>query len=50
MVKLLIENGARINVKNELGATPLDEARMMRKKEVAEFLKEHGAKSGRDLK
>ena len=45
-VKLLVENGANVNSKNVSSRTVLD---VTTDAEVIKYLKEHGAKSGKDL-
>lgn len=51
-VKLLLNAGARVNVKNDLGYTPLDLARITfgDSREVIQVLREAGAQTGKDLK
>ena len=48
--QLLITNGANVNELNGKGQTPLDEALANGRKKTAEFLREHGAKTGEELK
>jgi len=48
--QLLITNGAKVNELNGKGQTPLDEALANGRKKTAEFLGEHGAKTGEELK
>ncbi len=45
-VELLIKKGAKVNVKNNEGETPLDVAKT---KEIEKILKKVGGKSGKDL-
>ena len=49
IVKLLIDKGADVNAKSENGNTALDDATRNGCADIAEFLKEHGAKSGKEL-
>lgn len=42
-VKLLVEHGAEINIKDDNGYTALDIARMFEFHEIADYLKAHGA-------
>ena len=46
---LLIKNGAQINETNIRKKTPLDEAISNNRKQTAEFLRKHGAKTGAEL-
>jgi ankyrin repeat protein len=46
-VRLLIAKGAVVNAENVLEQTPLDQADA---KETADILREHGAKTGEELK
>ncbi|MDG1831679.1 MAG: ankyrin repeat domain-containing protein [Verrucomicrobiota bacterium] len=48
--ELLITNGAKVNELNGKGQTPLDEALANERKKTAEFLRNHGAKTGDELK
>ena len=48
--ELLITNGAKVNELNGKGQTPLDEALSNERKKTAEFLRNHGAKTGDELK
>lgn len=55
LVKLLLEAGAELNVQNENGRTALDEAEMYthsseEHRTVAAFLRERGARSGKEKK
>ena len=43
VVKLLVEKGAYVNAKTDLGTTPLERAIQSGKKEVADYLRQHGA-------
>jgi len=47
MVKLLLSKGADVNMKNASGKTPLDYAE---EGEIADLLRQHGGKSGKDIK
>ena len=47
---LLITHGANINERNIIGNTPLDEALLNKRSKTAEHLREHGAKTGDELK
>jgi ankyrin repeat protein len=46
MVKLLLANGAKVNVRDSDGQTPLDIAKRMGYEDVAATLDKHGAKQG----
>jgi hypothetical protein len=46
-VKLLVENGANVNARDQMGGTPLDQ---IRNKEIIDFLRLHGGKTGEELK
>jgi len=46
-VRLLIENGANVNARDQMGGTPLDQ---FQSKEIKDFLRLHGGKTGRELK
>ena len=46
-VKLLLENGANVNARDQMGETPLDQ---IQNKEIIDFLRLHGGKTGRELK
>ena len=48
--ELLITNGAKVNELNGKGQTPLDEALANERKKTAVFLRNHGAKTGDELK
>ena len=50
VAKLLITHGANINERNIIGNTPLDEALLNKRSKTAEHLREHGAKTGEELK
>jgi uncharacterized protein len=45
VIKLLIKNGAKVNVKNKMGTTPLSIARSGEWKKIAATLIKAGAKS-----
>ena len=48
---LLLTNGADVNAKNDEGGTPLDWAECCAaKKEVVDLLRQHGGKTGEELK
>ena len=46
IAELLIAKGAKLNVQNSLGYTPLDLAAMNDNKEIADLLRKHGGISG----
>ena len=48
--ELLINNGAKINERNILGHTPLDEALLNQRNKPATLLLKHGGKTGEELK
>ena len=50
IAELLITHGANINERNIIGNTPLDEALLNKRSKTAEHLREHGAKTGEELK
>ncbi len=50
VAKLLITHGASIDERNIIGNTPLDEALLNKRSKTAEHLREHGAKTGEELK
>ena len=50
IAKLLITNGADVNVKNVNGGTPLDLANEWKQKQTADLLRKHGGKTGEELK
>ena len=50
IAKLLITHGANINERNIIGNTPLDEALLNKRSKTAKNLREHGAKTGEELK
>ena len=50
IAELLIAKGAKLNVQNSLGYTPLDLAAMNENKEIADLLRKHGGKTGEELK
>ena len=50
VVELLILKGADINVKNGDDRTPLDDAIKHKNAEIADLLREHGGKTGKELK
>ena len=49
VVELLIANGANVNTKDK-GWTPLDIAIEFEHSEIADILRKHGGKTGRELK
>jgi len=50
IVELLIANGADVNVRGFLGMTPLNMADDEGEKEIADLLRKHGGKTGKELK
>ena len=44
-----MDKGAKVNLINNDGQTPLDWAIQTKKNEMAELLEKHGAKRGKDL-
>ena len=50
IVELLITKDADVNAKNEDGETPLDWAINFKQTEVADLLRKHGGKRGKELK
>ena len=50
VLKLLISNGADVNVITDNGKTCLDIAKLMNEYEVIKFLQKNGAKTARELK
>jgi len=44
--QLLLEKGAKINIKDRQGRTPLQIAEKNRNTEIAELLRKHGAREG----
>ena len=50
IVELLISKGADVNTKTNLGGTPLNEAAVNGHKEIADLLRKHGGKTGKELK
>ena len=50
IAELLITNGANINKKNDEGKTPLDSSIMRDQTETTDLLREHGGKTGEELK
>ena len=50
LAELLIAKGATINVTDDVSRTPLDDAIEGDKKEIADLLRKHGAKTGEELK
>ena len=46
VVKLLLDKGANVNMKNRDGQTALDVAQEKGHKEIVKILKAHGAKEG----
>ncbi|MDP6677235.1 MAG: ankyrin repeat domain-containing protein, partial [Pirellulales bacterium] len=50
IAKMLITKGADVDVKNISGKTPLDLANEWKQKQIADFLRKHGGKTGEELK
>jgi ankyrin repeat protein len=50
VIEFLIQKGAKVNVINNYGESPLDWAIKKKRKKIIELLKKHGAKSGSELK
>ena len=50
IVELLIDAGADVNAKDDIGDTPLDVAIQLKQTEIAELLGEHGGKTRKELK
>jgi ankyrin repeat protein len=50
VVRLLLANGAKVNVLDCKNETPLDFAENAYEKALAELLRKHGAKAGQDIK
>ena len=50
VVEFLIAEGADVNAKNQAGATPLDKAIEKNRDETVSLLREHGGKTGAELK
>ena len=49
IVELLIDAGADVNAKDDIGDTPLDVAIQLKQTEIAELLGEHGGKTRKEL-
>ncbi len=50
IVELLIAEGADVNAKDDKGRTPLDLAIINNETEIADLLRKHGGKTGKELK
>jgi ankyrin repeat protein len=50
IAELLIAKGADVNAKDDNGATPLDLAVKYQRTEIADLLRKHGGKTGKELK
>ena len=50
LVRLLISEGAQLNVKNNRAMTPLDVSIKFKRTETINLLRKHGAKTGEELK
>ena len=50
IAELLIAEGANVNAKDERGKTPLDLAIQVKNPKTADLLREHGGKTGEELK
>ena len=50
IVKLLIAEGADVNARTKGGVTPVDRADKSAESGIVELLRQHGGKSGRELK
>ena len=50
IVELLLANGANVNLTSAFGDTPLDWAVRNKKEDVAAILRNHGGKTGEELK
>ena len=48
--ELLIDAGADVNAKDDIGDTPLDVAIQLKKTEIVELLGKHGGKTRKELK
>ena len=49
IVELLIDAGADVNAKDDIGDTPLDVAIQLKQTEIAELLGKHGGKTRKEL-
>ena len=49
VVELLIINGAKVNIRNASGMTPLDWCIIKNQSETADLLRKHGGKTGEEL-
>jgi ankyrin repeat protein len=50
VAKVLLENGASVDAKTNVGKTPLDMAIKWKQKKIADLLRKHGGKTGEELK
>jgi len=50
VVELLIAKGADVNAKDEDGETPLNRAIKVKQTDLADLLRKHGGKTGKELK
>ena len=50
VVQLLLAKGADVNAKDREGKTPVDRAQQTGHKELADLLRRHGGKAGKEIK